>query len=425
MAKARMGLREWIRKGVQEYGEDLLREMVALFAQALMSLDVDERCGAEYGSRSAGRVNRRNGYRRREWETRVGTVDLAIPKLREGSYFPGWLLEPRRRAERALWSVVTESYVLGVSTRRMERLVQTLGLEGISKSRVSEMSKSLDETVGEFRERPLTGEYPYVWMDALVLKCREGGRVVNVAVVLAIAVNETGHREILGLEVVTSEDGAAWLGFLRGLISRGLKGVRLVVSDAHPGLKDAIAASLPGASWQRCRTHFLVNLLTRVPKAAQHMVATLVRSIFAQPDRESVHAQLDQVVRQLEARFPKAAALLEESREELLAFTAFPKAHWRQIWSNNPQERLNKEIRRRTDVVGIFPNRDSIVRLVGAVLAEQNDEWAITRRYLSLDSLSELRAPDPPPEHKALELNVPLPLHQGTGSDLHTPLDRT
>jgi transposase-like protein len=421
-----MELREWIRKGFQEYGEDLLKEMVGAFAQRLMSLEVDERCGAEYGKRSSGRVNQRNGYRHREWETRVGTVDLSIPKLREGSYFPEWLLQPRRRAEKALCSVVAESYVLGVSTRRMERLVQSLGMEGISKSRVSEMSQSLDETVAEFRQRPLSGEYPYLWLDALVIKSREGGRVVNVAVVVAIAVHGDGHREILGLEVVTSEDGATWLGFLRGLISRGLKGGRLVISDAHPGLKDAIASSLPGASWQRCRTHFLVNLLTRVPKSAQPVVASLVRSIFAQPDRESVRGQLDQVVVQLERRFPEAATLLADSREELLAFAAFPKAHWRQIWSNNPLKRLNKEIRRRTDVVGIFPNRGAIVRLVGAVLAEQNDEWSITRRYMSLDSLGELQAPDPlPPKSQQLEEKHPLPLHQGTGNDLHTPLDRT
>ncbi|MFQ5349306.1 MAG: IS256 family transposase [Thermoanaerobaculia bacterium] len=373
---------------METHGEDLLREMVAVFCQALMHADVESLCGAPYGERSPERVNQRNGYRTRDWDTRVGTLELAIPKLREGSYFPDWLIEPRRRAERALVSVVAECYVRGVSTRRVEGLVQTLGIERLSKSRVSQMAQSLDEHVEDFRHRPLEGSYPFLWLDALVLKSREGGRVVNVAVVVAVGVNDDGKREILGVDVVTSEDGAGWLAFLRSLISRGLKGVAGVTSDAHPGLKDAIAATLPGASWQRCRTHFMTNLLTRIPKAAQSAVATLVRSIFLQPDAEAVWAQQNQVAEQLEERFPKAAELLQEAAEEVLAFTAFPKAVWTQIWSNNPQERLNKEIRRRTDVVGIFPNREAILRLVGAVLAEQNDEWMFARRYMSLGAIT-------------------------------------
>jgi transposase-like protein len=388
MAKTSMTPKDWIRKGLEEYGQDLLQEMVAVFCQALMHADVERLCGAPYGTRSPERVNQRNGYRPRTWDTRVGTLELAIPKLREGSYFPGWLLEPRRRAERALVSVVAECYVRGVSTRRVEGLVQTLGIERLSKSQVSEMAKSLDELVEDFRHRPLEGTYPFVWLDAMVLKSREGGRVVNVALVLAVGVNEDGKREILGLDVVTTEDGAGWLAFLRSLVSRGLHGVASVTSDAHPGLKDAIAATLPGASWQRCRTHFMTNLLTRVPKAAQSAVATLVRSIFLQPDPEAVWSQHEQVTAQLAERFAQAAALLEEAAEEVLAFTAFPKAVWTQIWSNNPQERLNKEIRRRTDVVGIFPNREAILRLVGAVLAEQNDEWAIARRYMSCGAIT-------------------------------------
>lgn len=404
MAVDRMQVSEAIRKQLEENGEDLVREMLGLMVQLLMDAQVESLCGAGYAERSESRVNRRNGYRSRRWDTRAGTVDLRVPKLREGSYFPDWLLAPRRRAERALVSVVAESYVKGVSTRRVDGLVQSMGIEGISKSQVSEMAKSLDETVEDFRHRPLdAGPYPYLWLDALVVKCREGGRVVPVSVIVATAVNADGRREILGLDVITSEDGAGWLAFLRGLVSRGLSGVQGVISDAHPGLKDAIASTFPGASWQRCRTHFLSNLLTRVPKRAQQAVATAVRSIFAQPDAESVRAQHGRVVAQLEHGYPEAARMLEEAADELLAFTACPKAHWKQIWSNNPQERLNKEIRRRTDVVGIFPNRDGILRLVGAVLAEQNDEWAIARRYMSQESIASVcsQALLPPPDPKA------------------------
>jgi transposase-like protein len=325
-------------------------------------------------------------------DTRVGTIDVDIPKLREGSYFPTWLVEPRRRAERALVAVVAECYVRGVSTRRVDGLVRTLGIEGISKSRVSEMAKDLDETVEAFRNRPLDGgPYTYVWLDALTQKVREAGRIANVAALVATGVNAAGYREILGLELVTSEDGAGWTAFLRGLVARGLHGVRLVISDAHPGLKDAIASTLPGASWQRCRTHFLRNLLTRVPKSAGPFVATLVRSIFMQPDADAVWAQFHRVIEQLEERFPAAAEVLADAGDEILAFSAFPFAHWKQIWSNNPQERLNKEIRRRTDVVGIFPNREAAIRLVGAVLAEQHDEWQVVRRYMGAETLAKAR----------------------------------
>ena len=377
-----------IGKYLEESGEDLVREMVQAFAEVLMGAEADARCGAGYGERSEERTNRRNGYRTRRWDTRAGTIDLAVPKLRQGSYFPDWLLDPRRRSEKALTSVVAEAYVKGVSTRRVDALVQSMGIDGISKSQVSEMAKSLDEAVEGFRSRPLDqGPYRYLWLDALVIKCREAGRVVSVAALIATAVNADGRREILGLDVVTGENGAGWLAFLRDLVERGLSGTELVISDAHPGLKDAIASVLSGASWQRCRTHFLRNLLRKVPKAYQKAVATLVRSIFDQPDADSVHHQHRQVVQQLEERFPEAAALLADAGEEILAFASFPKAHWRQIRSNNPQERLNREIRRRSDVVGIFPNREAILRLLGAVLAEQNDEWIVARRYMSLDSL--------------------------------------
>jgi putative transposase len=368
---------------------DLLREMVKGFAQRMMDADVEAVCGAGYGEVSSERVNSRNGYRRREQDTRAGTVELAIPKLRQGSYYPEWLLERRRRAERALATVVATSYLLGVSTRRVEKLAESLGVTKLSKSQVSVMAAELDEMVAQFRSRPLdAGPYTFLWIDALTQKVREGGRTVNVHALIATGVNADGKREILGLDVATAEDGAGWLAFLRGLAARGLSGVQLVTSDCHHGLRDAIAAVLPGASWQRCRAHYARNLATKVPKSAQPWVATLVRTIFEQPDAASVRAQHAQVVTALEAKFPAAAAHLDEARDDILAFTSFPREIWRQIWSNNPQERLNKEIRRRTDVVGIFPNRDAILRLVGAVLAEQNDEWTEARRYMGPEVLA-------------------------------------
>ena len=393
MVEPTMDILSWLRKQLEQASPDLLREMVSSFAEALMGAEADALCGAGYRERSPERVNIRNGYRERGWDTRVGTIELQIPKLRSGTYFPDWLLTPRRRAEQALVSVVADAYLAGVSTRRVEKLVQQLGIERLSKSQVSRLAKTLDELVEDFRTRPLDGApYPYLMLDALELKCRDGGRIVNVCLIHAVAVNRDGYRESLGLDVVTSEDGSAWTAFLRGLVARGLAGVRLVTSDAHPGLVDAIAATLPGAAWQRCRTHFVRNLQTRVPKAAQTLVATLVRSIFAQPDADSVHEQHARIVEQLDGRFPEAATMLAEAGPEILAFTAQPKEHWRQLWSNNPLERLNREIRRRTDVVGIFPDRASIVRLVGAVLAEQHEEWAITRRYMSADSITKALA---------------------------------
>jgi putative transposase len=382
----------WLRKQLEDADVDLLREMLAAFIQALMSAEADAVCGAPYGERSADRVNRRNGYRDRAFDTRAGTIDLLVPKLRSGSYFPAWLLEPRRRAERALVQVIAECYVKGVSTRRVDGLIRTLGIDGISKSRVSELAKSLDEEVAAFRSRPLDASpYTYLWLDALVLKCREAGRIANVSAVVATAVSADGRREILGLDVLTSEDGSGWTAFLRDLLARGLKGVRLVVSDDHVGLVGAVGAVLPGASWQRCRTHFARNLLTRVPRSAQPVVATLVRSIFAQPSAAEVAAQLGRVAEHLERTFPAAAELLAGAGPDVTAFASLPTEHWRQIWSNNPQERLNREIRRRTDVVGIFPNRAAILRLVGAVLAEQHDEWVVARRYMSAESLAKAR----------------------------------
>jgi putative transposase len=366
---------------------DALRHILQATLEDLMSAEADGRCGAPGRARSPERTNSRNGYRERPWDTRMGTMNLQIPKLRKGTYFPDWLLEPRRRAEQALYQVVAECYLLGVSTRRVDDLVKTLGIDGIDKSQVSVMSRNLDERVREFRERPLDpAGYPYVWVDALYIKVREGGRIVSVATAVATAVNAAGKREIIGLDTFTTEDGASWTSFFRGLVARGLKNTQLIVSDAHVGLKAAIAAVMPDCAWQRCRTHAMKNLLSYVPKHAQEMVATLVRSVFAQPDTEAVRQQFDRVVGQLRTtRFGKSADFLEACKEDLLAFGAFPKTHWRQLWSNNPQERLNREIRRRTDVVGIFPHRESLLRLVGAVLAEQHDEWQVSRCYMTFE----------------------------------------
>ena len=370
---------------------DLLREMLGTFINQLLSADADQVCGAAYGTISDDRINRRNGYRHRDFDTRTGTIDVKIPKLRQGTYFPEWLLERRRRAEAALTTVVATSYLLSVSTRRMDDLVKTLGITGLSKSQVSEMAKDLDEQVAAFRTRPLdAGPYSFVAADALTMKVREGGRVVKVAVLIATGVNAEGYREILGLQVSSTEDGAGWLTFWRDLVARGLSGVKLVTSDAHAGLVAAIGATV-GGSWQRCRTHYAANLMSVTPKSSWPWVKTLLGTVFDQPDAESVHAQFDRVLDALEHKLPRSFEHLEAARDEILAFTAFPKSIWRQIWSNNPNERLNREIRRRTDVVGIFPNRDAIIRLVGAVLAEQHDEWAEQRRYLGLDALAAAR----------------------------------
>jgi transposase-like protein len=382
----------WVSEQLSQASPDLLRAMLASFVEALMGADADAICGAPYGVRSEERTNIRNGYRRRDWDTRVGTIELAIPKLRTGSYFPDWLLERRRRAEAALITVVATCYLLGVSTRRMERLVATLGIDRLSKSQVSEMAKDLDAQVAAFRSRPLdAGPYTFVAADALVLKVREGGRTVNVHALIATGVNVEGYREILGLQVSSAEDGAGWLAFVRDLVARGLSGVALVTSDAHHGLVAAIGATLPGASWQRCRTHYAANLMSVTPKSAWGWVKALLHSVYDQPDAESVHAQFDRVLDALTDKLPAVAAHLDAARADILAFTAFPKAIWRQIWSNNPNERLNREIRRRTDVVGIFPDRDALIRLVGAVLAEQHDEWTEMRRYIGLDILARAR----------------------------------
>lgn len=389
-----MALEELLRKAQLSEDVDFLREGVRVLAQALMEAEVTQHLGAARYERTSERRGERNGSRERRWDTRVGSLTLRVPRVRDGSYFPS-LLEPRRRTERALVAVVQEAYVQGVSTRRVDELVQALGLQGVSKSQVSVLCAELDGEVERFRTRPLSGvSYPYVWLDATYVKARVAGRVVSQAVVIAIGVNaQTGNREVLGLDVGPSEDGAFWLAFLRGLVARGLGGVQLVVSDAHEGLKAAIGAVLPGTTWQRCRVHFLRNALALVPKSAAQMVAATIRTVFVQPDAASARQQWRRVTESFQARYPKLAALLAAVEEEVLAYLAFPPEHWRQIWSNNPLERLNREVKRRTDVVGIFPNQAAILRLVGLVLAEQHDEWQVSRRYFSAESLAKLDTP--------------------------------
>ena len=385
----RMALRALLRKAELEHDTDFLRDGMQVLAQALMESEVSQHVGAERYERTGERRGERNGYRERPWDTRAGTIELRVPRVRDGSYFPS-LLEQRRRAERALAAVVQEAYVQGVSTRRVDDVVKALGMEGISKSQVSRICKELDGEVERFRTRPLIGPYPYVWLDATFVKVRQDGRTASVAVVIAVGCTAAGGREVLGLDVGPSEDGAFWLAFLRSLVARGLSGVQLVTSDSHEGLKAAIAATLHGASWQRCRTHFMRNALSLVRKGPQQMVAATIRTVFFQPDAASARETWRRVADGFRQRFPKLARLLDEAEDDVLAYLAFPRDHWRQLWSNNPLERLNREVKRRTDVVGIFPNDASVIRLVGAILSEQHDEWAVARRYLSAESLAQV-----------------------------------
>jgi putative transposase len=386
----RIGLQELLRKATIDRDAGFLKEGVRVLSQALMEMEVEQHVGAAPHERSPARTGQRNGYRERSWDTRVGTVELKVPRVRDSSYFPS-LLEPRRKAERALSAVVQEAYVHGVSTRKVDELVKALGMTGISKSRVSELCEQLDEEVERFRARPLEGPYPYVWLDATYVKARQDGRVASTAVVIAVGVNgESGEREVLGLDVGPSEDGAFWSSFLRSLVARGLSGVRLVTSDAHRGLKGAIEAVLQGASWQRCRVHFMRNALSLVPKAAQQMVGATIRTVFAQPDALGAHQQWRKVADGFRGRFPKLAVLMDEAEEDVLAYASFPTEHWQKIWSNNPLERVNKEVKRRTNVVGIFPNEAAVIRLVGSILSEQHDEWQVAKRYFSAGSLAKL-----------------------------------
>ena len=382
MTNASIALAELAEKGADV---DVLREMLHFVAQRLMELDVEERCGASYGERSPERDNSRNGYRDRRWDTRAGTIDLKIPKLRRGSYFPVFL-EPRRTAEKALAAVIQEAYVQGVSTRSVDELVRAMGMSGISKSQVSRLCAEIDERVHAFLDRPIEGDWPYLWIDATYVKVRASGRIVSVAVIIAVAVNTEGIREVLGMAVGPSEAEPFWTDFLRSLSHRGLRGVKLVISDAHVGLKAAVAKVFH-ATWQRCRVHFMRNALAHAGKGQRQMVLALINTVFAQESAEAASMQWRAVADQLREKFPKLAAMLDEAEADVLAFMHFPKAHRTQIASTNPLERVNAEIKRRTDVVGIFPNDAAIVRLVGALLLEQNDEWQLQRRYMQLEGL--------------------------------------
>jgi transposase-like protein len=388
MTDDRMALQTLLEKASDA---DLLREMIGFAAERLMALEVEGLCGAGHGARSTERSNHRNGYRDRLWETRAGAVDLRIPKLRKGSYFP-FFLEPRRTAEKALIAVIQEAYVQGISTRSVDELVKAMGMTGISKSQVSRLCGEIDERVKAFLERPIEGDWPYLWLDATYVKARQAGRIVSVAAILAVAVNTEGRREVLGLAIGPSEAETFWTGFLRSLTRRGLRGVKLVVSDAHEGLK-AAAAKVLCATWQRCRVHFMRNALAHVSKGQREMVAAAIRTAFVQEDHEAAVAQWRQVADSLRPRFDKLAELMDQAEQDVLAFMTFPKDHRTKIHSTNPLERLNKEVKRRTNVVGIFPNEAAVTRLVGAILAEQNDEWAVCRRYMTLETLAQISHP--------------------------------
>ena len=373
----------------QSSDADLLREMIGFTAQRLMALEMEGLTGAGHGERSPERINQRNGYRDRVWETRAGTVELKIPKLRKGSYFPGFL-EPRRMAEKALTAVVQEAYIQGVSTRSVDDLVQAMGMSGISKSQVSRLCGEIDDKVQTFLERPLEGDWPYLWLDATYVKVREAGRIVSVAVTVAVAVNTQGRREILGMAVGASEAETFWTAFLRTLARRGLRGVKLVISDDHKGLK-AAATRILSATWQRCRVHFMRNLLAHAGKQGRRVVAAFVATAFAQDDAEAAKTQWRQVADQLRPKVPKLANLMDQAEPDVLAYMTFPREHRAKLHSTNPLERVNGEIKRRTNVVGIFPNEAAITRLVGAILAEQNDEWAVQRaRYMTLETIASI-----------------------------------
>lgn len=399
MAEDRMALLEMLRKATADGDTDFLREGVRVLAEAVMEAEVSELTGVPKGERNPEqRLTHRNGYRDRRWDTRVGTIELAVPRVRDGSYLPS-LLDPRRRTERALLAVVQEAYIAGVSTRRVDDLVRALGIEGISRSEVSRICAVLDAEVSAFRSRPLAETaYPYLWLDATYLKVREAGRVVSMAALVATGVAATGERRVLGLELSPGHDeGSAWPRFIRSLVERGLRGVRLVISDDHAGLVKAVREQLLGSGWQRCRVHLTRNAQDLVPRSARSMVASAIRLVFEQPDEAAARRQLGSVIDTVAGRFPAVAELLTDAEADLLAHYAFPESHRRQIRSTNPQERLNKEIKRRTGVVGIFPNRASVLRLVGMILAEQDDEWQDGRRYFRPETMALIDA-DPAQE---------------------------
>jgi putative transposase len=386
MTATNMDLKELLEKTADT---DFLREMIGFTAQRLMELEVETLTGAAHGSRCADRLTHRNGYRGREWDTRAGTVELRIPKIRQGSYFPGFL-EPRRMGEKALTAVIQEAYIQGVSTRSVDDLVQAMGMTGISKSQVSRLCGEIDERVNTFLNRPLEGEWPYLWLDATYVKVRQAGRIVSVAVIIAVGVNDDGRREVLGMTVGASEAETFWTEFLRSLARRGLRGVKLAISDAHEGLKAAVAKVLH-ATWQRCRVHTMRNLLAHAGRQGRGVAAAFIATAFAQDDAAAAKAQWRKVADQLRPKLPKLAAAMDEAEVDVLAYMDFPAAHRTKLHSTNSLERLNGEVKRRTDVVGIFPNEEAIYRLVGAILLEQNDEWAVQRaRYMTLETIATL-----------------------------------
>jgi transposase-like protein len=386
MTETMMNLRTLVE---QAPDSDILRDMISFASERLMEMEVSARTGADYGEKSAERLAQRNGHRSRDWETRAGSVELRIPKLRTGSYFPSFL-EPRRMAEKALTAVIQEAYIQGISTRSVDNLVKAMGMSGISKSQVSRLCEEIDERVHTFLDRPIEGDWPYIWIDATYVKVRQNGRIVSVAVIVAVGVNSDGRREVLGMDIGASEAEPFWTAFLRKLTRRGLRGVKLVISDAHEGIKGAVSKLLC-ASWQRCRVHFMRNALAHAGKSGRRVVSAFIATAFAQETPEAASQQWRAVADQIRAKVPKLATLMDDAEHDVLAYMSFPKEHRTKIYSNNPIERLNGEIKRRTNVVGIFPNEAAITRLIGAILMEQSDEWAVQRaRYMTLETMAPL-----------------------------------